>query len=179
MNGLHLSSLFTLFVHRRSLLNLLPPNAPFVDIDVEKPVPWADWAPPIVFCIDLGGSVPSRWITTTCGQRFVVLPGPVDDEDLDQPDDDLRRKPSNIVVFDFNPHNVRKAGRQLAYDPDVKKVVSRDRRVMEAQETFAEEIVSYLPYVIRYSSFHFPFNLLTNSFQRYGRKVSTRWGADG
>lgn len=146
VNGIHLSSLFTLFIHRRSLLNLLPSK---VDVDCAKPVPWADWAPQNAFCINLDGSIPSRWITTTCGQRFVVLPGISDDEDSDQPDDDLRRKPSPIVIFDFNPHNVLKAERELKDDPDVKKVVSRGRKEMEGQETFAEEIVSYLPYVVR------------------------------
>ncbi|KAJ3787498.1 hypothetical protein GGU11DRAFT_716906 [Lentinula aff. detonsa] len=149
VHGLHLSSLFTIFVHRRSLLNLLPPHAPFVDIDVEKPVPWAEWAPPITFCIDLGGSIPSRWITTTCGQRFVVLPSPGDDSDeSNAAEDDLRRKPRAIVVFDFNPHNIRKAERELEADPDAKKIVNRERRVMDAQEIFAEDIVSYLPYVV-------------------------------
>ncbi|KAJ3865327.1 MAG: hypothetical protein NXY57DRAFT_1115551 [Lentinula lateritia] len=150
VQGIHLSSLFTIFIHRRSLLNLLPPHAPFVDIDVEKPVPWAEWAPPITFCIDLGGGIPSRWITTTCGQRFVVLPGPGDDvDDSDTPEDDLRRKPRAIVVFDFNLHNVRKAERELEVDPDATtKIVSREKKVMDAQEIFAEDIVSCLPYVV-------------------------------
>ncbi|KAJ4490590.1 hypothetical protein J3R30DRAFT_106448 [Lentinula aciculospora] len=149
VHGIHLSSLFTIFIHRRSLLNLLPPHAPFVDIDIEKPVPWAEWAPPITFCIDLGGGAPSRWITTTCGQRFVVLPGPGDDPDeLDTHEDDLRRKPRAIVVFDFNPHNIRKAEIELEADPNLSKVVNREKKVMDAQEIFAEEIVSYLPYVV-------------------------------
>lgn len=136
-------------------MNLLPPHAPFVDIDVEKPVPWAEWAPPITFCIDLGGGIPSRWITTTCGQRFVVLPGPGDDvDDSDTPEDDLRRKPRAIVVFDFNLHNVRKAERELEVDPDATtKIVSREKKVMDAQEIFAEDIVSCLPYVVSCVSF--------------------------
>jgi hypothetical protein len=150
VNGIHLSSLFTVFIHRRSLLNLLPPH-PFDNADVDKPIPWAEWAPPIAFCIDLGGSIPSRWITTTCGSRFVVLPGTTEDEDSDEPDDDFRRKPSAIVIFDFNPNNVRKAEQELKENggvTNIKKVVSREKRVMDAQETFAEEIVSYLPYVV-------------------------------
>ncbi|KAJ3752416.1 hypothetical protein EV360DRAFT_88774 [Lentinula raphanica] len=151
VNGINLSSLFTIFVHRRSLLNLLPPHASFVDIDIEKPVPWSEWAPPITFCIDLGGGVPSRWITTTCGQRFVVLPNPTPDDSVEPEinEDDFRRKPRTIVVFDFNPHNLRQVERELEEDPDAKttKVASRERRVMEGQEIFAEDIVSCLPYV--------------------------------
>ncbi|KIK64098.1 hypothetical protein GYMLUDRAFT_40341 [Collybiopsis luxurians FD-317 M1] len=151
VHGIHLSSLFTIFVHRRSLLDLISDQEPptLDDCGETKPIPWSEWAPPITFCIDLGGSIPSRWITTTCGQRFVVLPGAVDaEEDLDQLDDDGRRKPCPIVVFDFNPYNVRKAERELEEDPQVKKVVNRGKKIMDAQEMFAEEIVSFLPYVV-------------------------------
>ncbi|KAF9074215.1 hypothetical protein BDP27DRAFT_1317499 [Rhodocollybia butyracea] len=146
VNALHLSSLFTIFVHRRALLDLLPPNAPFGDIDREKQVPWSEWAPSRTCSVDLEGQTPSRWITTTCGQRFVFLPT-VDDDD-NQSYDDLRRRPSPIVLFDFNPHNVRQAERELAKDSSVTKVVDPGGRVLDAQETFAEEIVSYLPYVV-------------------------------
>ncbi|KAF5391192.1 hypothetical protein D9757_003141 [Collybiopsis confluens] len=129
------SSLFTIFIHRRSLLELLSNQA----INNGKPVPWADWAPPITFCVDLIG-LPSRWVTTTSNTRYTRLPGAMEAGD--------GYGESHIVVIDFNPHNVRKAERELEKDPNVRKAVSRGRRVVDPQRLFAEEITSNLPCVI-------------------------------
>lgn len=61
-------------------------------------VPWAEWGPQHTrwFQDEFPGT---RWITTTCGQRYVTV-------EEDPIEDDARS--STIVVYDFNPHTVRR-----------------------------------------------------------------------
>ncbi|KAH9890078.1 hypothetical protein C8Q73DRAFT_736647 [Cubamyces lactineus] len=75
-----------------------PPSAP-----LEPPrLPWAQWGPNICRWLEVSFGA-SRWITTTCGQRYVT----VEEDPID--DDSMR---STIVVYDFNPHNVRRLAAQ-------------------------------------------------------------------
>ncbi len=61
-------------------------------------IPWARWGPRACRFLETSFSA-SRWITTTCGQRYVTV-------DEDPMEDNSTR--SNIVVYDFNPHTVRR-----------------------------------------------------------------------
>ncbi|KAI0771127.1 hypothetical protein BD413DRAFT_551165 [Trametes elegans] len=65
-------------------------------------IAWAAWGPHICRWLEASFGA-SRWITTTCGQRYVT----VEEDPID--DDSLR---STIVVYDFNPHNVRRLAAQ-------------------------------------------------------------------
>ncbi|KAI8978854.1 hypothetical protein BD414DRAFT_120490 [Trametes punicea] len=65
-------------------------------------LPWAQWGPKICRWLEASFGA-SRWITTTCGQRYVTVEeDPIDDES----------SRSTIVVYDFNPHNVRRLAAQ-------------------------------------------------------------------
>ncbi|KAI3605823.1 hypothetical protein WG66_012393 [Moniliophthora roreri] len=149
-------TLISVFVHRSSLLDL-------VEMDDEErnarlamgedgmkiPVPWLAWAPPVTYCIDCGGDLPSRWITTTCGQRFVMLP--TDDWELDVLG---HRNPAPLVVYDFGRGSVRKVQKQLdEMSPEEKEIytgpiVRRGATLLEeSAHIFADQINSYLPFV--------------------------------
>ncbi|EIW51536.1 uncharacterized protein TRAVEDRAFT_67709 [Trametes versicolor FP-101664 SS1] len=65
-------------------------------------IAWAQWGPNVCRWLEASFGA-SRWITTTCGQRYVTV-------EEDPIDDDLMR--STIVVYDFNPHNVRRLAAQ-------------------------------------------------------------------
>ncbi len=106
----------TLIVHTASLLSVLAskespipeapaPGQPFVfgqsglpPSDRPRSVPWILWGPRCCRWLETSFGA-SRWITTTCGQRYVT----VEDDPIE---DDARS--STIVVYDFNPHTVRR-----------------------------------------------------------------------
>ncbi|KAI0700052.1 hypothetical protein C8T65DRAFT_658541 [Cerioporus squamosus] len=83
-----------------------------LDLDIQNPqppepsrqagavrcFPWSLWGPRTCRWLETSFSA-SRWITTTCGQRYVTV-----EEDAME-DGSMR---STIVAFDFNPHTVRK-----------------------------------------------------------------------
>ncbi|KAF7342024.1 F-box domain-containing protein [Mycena venus] len=72
---------FLLFIHRRALLALLDNHAPGDSCG------YADWGPDICRWFNGAGLV-MDWITTTSGQRCVLLPN---------------RVPSQFIMLDFNP----------------------------------------------------------------------------
>ena len=93
--------MFSMFVHRSSMLELL--LQPSTD-----PIPFKDWGPSIVHLLTLPRL--SRWITISSGQRFAMLfpiAGGGDDNHNFVP----------IMLFDFNPHTIRRVSRELARDP--------------------------------------------------------------
>ena len=61
-------------------------------------VPWADWGPPITRWFNTAG-YSGGWITTTAGQRYVLMP------------QDWSLSGVPIYVLDFNEENVRKMKR--------------------------------------------------------------------
>ena len=82
---------FTFIVHRRALIAQIPRTAA-ADASTLVP-PWSAWGEPVTRWFDSDpGSI--RWITTTAGQRAVTMEG---------------RKPTPIIVRDFNPHAVSAA----------------------------------------------------------------------
>ncbi|KAK7047792.1 hypothetical protein VNI00_006120 [Paramarasmius palmivorus] len=149
-------TLITVFVHRSSLLSLV-----VMDDDEREqrlaagehgmrvPVPWLAWAPPVAYCMDCGGDLPSRWITTTCGQRFVMLP--TDDWELDVFGN---REPAPLVVYDFGKGSVKKVESEyerLSLEDKLRYTGPVVRRAMslpeESAKIFADPIESYLPFV--------------------------------
>ena len=77
----------------------LPPPSDFPRLPDSVPrIPWSQWGPRACRWLETSFSA-SRWITTTCGQRYVTV-------EEDAMEDGSTR--STIVVFDFNPHTVRR-----------------------------------------------------------------------
>jgi len=72
---------FLLFIHRCALLALLAAHAP------GDTCSYVDWGPDICRWINAAGLV-MDWITTTSGQRCVLLP---------------QRSPTSFILLDFNP----------------------------------------------------------------------------
>jgi hypothetical protein len=98
-------------------------------------VPWVDWGPPVTAIADSGSDALSRWITTTCGQRFVTL--------LNE------SGPAILMVYDFNPLNVRLVKRLLEEDPHLKDTTwyEIEERSLDV-DVFEEPVLSTLPYAI-------------------------------
>lgn len=74
LQHLHPSSSFVFFVHRSSLVNCLDRFSNLISDDEEPlPVPYSDWGPSICrwFAAE---AFPTRWITTTAGQRCIIIP---------------------------------------------------------------------------------------------------------
>lgn len=116
-----------LFLHRRSLLDLLKPSPLHIpdeidlakrrereesDEDVEEEegkegqdveIRWERWGPPISRWMT-SGRIPLNWITTTYGQRFVLIPH------------DATSVRSPVIIFDFNRYNIKRARKLLEVD---------------------------------------------------------------
>ncbi|KAJ7093962.1 hypothetical protein B0H15DRAFT_831449 [Mycena belliarum] len=90
-----LSAQFLLFTHRRALLALLRAHEP------GDAVGYAEWGPDVCRWIDAAG-MNMDWITTTAGQRCVLI---------------LDRPISPFFVLDFNAGTARGVGRRTM-DPD-------------------------------------------------------------
>lgn len=125
---------FNMFVHRSSLLGIFEDRK--AEIEKDPVIPWIQWGPDITRWFN-SDSTATRWITTTAGQRCVVM---MDNGSVDSHDEG-----SLIIVIDFNPHNVRKLAQKLKDQP------GKDFRCMtEPSSTvhfgaFKEDIVSKLP----------------------------------
>lgn len=94
--------MFSLFVHRSSMLRLSE-----VVQQSNDPIPFLDWGTPVTHILTIPRI--SRWITISAGQRFAMLfPIPaVNNVDASVP----------LLLFDFNPHTIRRVNRELARDP--------------------------------------------------------------
>ncbi|KAJ6588506.1 hypothetical protein B0H19DRAFT_1248157 [Mycena capillaripes] len=80
--GPGLGPLFLLFIHRRSLLTLLATHT------AGDTCSYAEWGPDICRWVNAAGLV-MDWITTTSGQRCILLP---------------MRLPTSLILLDFNPY---------------------------------------------------------------------------
>ncbi|CDO70843.1 hypothetical protein BN946_scf184801.g36 [Trametes cinnabarina] len=85
---------------------ILSPSEPIPPTPESAPgaprLAWTQWGPKVCRWLEASFGA-SRWITTTCGQRYVTVEeDPIDDESMH----------STIVVYDFNPHNVRRLAMQ-------------------------------------------------------------------
>ncbi|KDR79642.1 hypothetical protein GALMADRAFT_137435 [Galerina marginata CBS 339.88] len=93
----------TFVVHRNALCALVhkyakdngEDNIDGMTIEMEDIVPWANWGPPITRWFNTAG-YSDGWITTTAGQRYVLMP------------QDWSGSGAPIYVLDFNEENVRK-----------------------------------------------------------------------
>ncbi|KAH9831200.1 uncharacterized protein C8Q71DRAFT_910851 [Rhodofomes roseus] len=148
----------SLVVHRSSLLarlaqcvsprsaNTTPttPTAP----GLQPPrVEWPAWGPPACLWLD-GDGLAIRWITVTCGQRFVVM---------------SRESPAPIQIYDFNPRaGARRTQAARAQGRLVHETTERDvdvdaksgartvfvRRATLLSTIFEEPVRSEMPYMI-------------------------------
>ena len=87
----------TLIVHTSALLAMLA-SVEAVPDPPDRRVVWAAWGPRACRWLETSFGA-SRWITTTCGQRYVTV-------EEDAAEDESAR--ATIVVFDFNPHTIRR-----------------------------------------------------------------------
>ena len=102
------------------------------------PIPWSSWGPAVSRWLpaDINSS---RWITTTAGQRAVLI---------SQFHHDTGHQ---YVVLDFNPENLRRIEMKLASLPsDVKNriVCLRNLEDLKTAGIFEDPVVSKLPFVI-------------------------------
>ncbi|KDR70828.1 hypothetical protein GALMADRAFT_102895 [Galerina marginata CBS 339.88] len=126
---------FTFVVHRHALVEVvelwLPdPKAEAFD-DTSMPgaytpqttiiIPYPSWGPLITRWFN-ADSIPTRWITTTCGQRLVLTA------------DSAPADGFPYVVLDFAPENVRTIG------GEVRREVERVRKEREEREREEEEV---------------------------------------
>ncbi|KAF9804393.1 hypothetical protein IEO21_09405 [Rhodonia placenta] len=146
--------LFSMVVHRSSLLAQLPPLSEVqLPTNNEEPalppeIDWDAWGPPLCRWFDTN-DLSTRWITTTCGQRYVTQ-GP---QDL-----------ATIMVLDFNQKAIRRSlsRRGFLQSPSapmqVRKVLSSDpvSDITVSYEigggelesrVFVSPVKSYLPYM--------------------------------
>jgi len=139
---------FILIVHRRSLLSLFPDthshdalesNAHSMDV-----TPWAEWGPPVTRWFN-ADNIPTRWITTTAGQRCVVRA-------------DALVEPFPIVILDFNPYNVRRKAREQKDKPTSRAWVVTGRDAFSELGMFEERVDSRLPFFVFESMQHFDFD---------------------
>ena len=136
---------FTFIVHRRALIAQIPRAAAAADDASTLVLPWSAWGVPVTRWFD-SDAASIRWITTTAGQRVVTM------ED---------RKPTPIIVRDFNPHAVSAAlareaaarGRSRGCDHGTRlpngnrQVVKVAEDVIRAGAVFMEDVRSALPYI--------------------------------
>ncbi|KAF9531981.1 hypothetical protein CPB83DRAFT_50481 [Crepidotus variabilis] len=90
-------------------------------------VPWAEWGPPASRWFN-ADAFPSRWITTSAGQRCVVI------------HEEARAEGSPIMVIDFNPYTLKKMKKRvmLARETAEARLVERRKR-REARRKKKEE----------------------------------------
>ncbi|ESK93925.1 hypothetical protein Moror_12973 [Moniliophthora roreri MCA 2997] len=149
---------FVFFTHRRALLDLLAKSGSlarsslspdllataFPDestkattLPSDEGVRWARWGRPITRWFH-GRSITTDWITTTCGQRFVLI----------SPQAHTMAQP--VIVLDFNQHHCKQLRhRETLGGP------KEQHRVWLAEEpdnisrlnVFKEEVMGLLPYV--------------------------------
>ena len=142
----------TFIVHRRALLAHIPAAhracAPFCSPPEPTfavvQVPWSAWGPPATRLF-IGNFTPMYWISTTAGQRAVMMEVVL---------------PSPIIVQDFNPYAVRAAlalaaeSGQSQQGDWSKQLPDGDRMTLTVEDSvltagliFKEDVRSSLPYV--------------------------------
>lgn len=135
--ALGFSHIYSFFVHRKSILKIVkerkqddvPP--PKIDIDfpsssdlLPQPIPWEEWGPKKTRWLE-ADDVPTRWITTTSGQRAALISSHASNTE---------GSGSPIVVLDFNEWTVKKTVYDLKEKMrKVKEKEERRRRKLERQ----------------------------------------------
>ena len=97
------------------------------------PIPWSSWGPPVTRWFPADNA--TRWITTTAGQRSVLL-------------NSTRRQ---YVVLDFNPENLRRAENELGSPPlniNHRIYCYRNSEALRTEGVFKDSVVSKLPFVV-------------------------------
>ncbi|KAJ2915089.1 hypothetical protein MD484_g5358, partial [Candolleomyces efflorescens] len=127
--ALGFSHIYSFFVHRKSILRVVKERRerggverPRIDIDFPscsdlwpRPVLWEEWGPKMTRWLE-ADDVPTRWITTTSGQRAALISSHASNTE---------GSGSPIVVLDFNEWTVKRT----VYDLHEKM-----RRVQEKEE---------------------------------------------
>ena len=93
---------YTLFVHRSSFLKMARQygeDQVYEGAVDSRKIPWVDWGPPVSRWFN-ANATPTRWITTSAGQRCVVI-------------HEHGVYGSPITLLDFNSFNVRKMKAKL------------------------------------------------------------------
>lgn len=108
-------SSYTLFVHRSSFLTMSrryegtcdsPPPAD----GGPRRIAWADWGPPVSRWFDATATAtPTRWITTSAGQRCVMI------------HNNAGAYCSSITILDFNPFNICKMKAKFKREKEMAK----------------------------------------------------------
>lgn len=137
---------FSLFIHRKSLLNICPEaslasSAPSQDDLDTTPteielgiIPWAEWGPPISRWLN-AEVMPTRWITTTAGERCVAAVEQHDSQEC------------TISILDFNPTRIRRMEAQWSHDSKVYMSVIKNPTSLLSR-CFEEPVLSMLPYSV-------------------------------
>jgi hypothetical protein len=101
-------------------------------------VPWTEWGPLQTRWFHTN-DMSTRWITTTCGQRWVTVQD---------------GRSSSIFIRDFNPVNIKRVianlGETRSYETNdaMIKVVDTPSSVShDLEDTFEEQLESHLPYL--------------------------------
>jgi len=173
---------FTFIVHRRVLLDHIPPAhracAPFCSIPEAAPetvqVPWEAWGVAATRWFE-GDPASMRWITTTAGQRAVTME---------------ENSPTPIIVRDFNPYAVRSvraraeaSGHPQQQQRDWNEVLPNGNRMMlkvedsvlDAGSVFKDDVRSSLPYVEIVTRAEYRYEgVLIDEERILGLKVRTR-----
>jgi hypothetical protein len=132
--GIAPNNRFSMFVHRRALLALCPDattspiSQPDDDVDVNI-IPWDRWGPSVTRWVDTG-VMPTRWITTTAGQRCALRFARNEDD------------PSPIVILDFNPTSLKRAA--TGNNSSRRRFVTKPTEIVH--RSFQAPILSALPY---------------------------------
>lgn len=127
---------FILIVHRSALLAQLHLHASVPQSPMLEPppvIPWDTWGPPVCRWFD-ARDIATRWITTTCGQRYAVV---------------MRGIPASISVCDFNQTSIRRH----AQDASAGKLSGADICPRLAVDhlwspAFQNPVLSCLPYIV-------------------------------
>ncbi|KAK7039219.1 hypothetical protein VNI00_010124 [Paramarasmius palmivorus] len=124
---------FLFFAHRSSLLKLLansysPPS--------EQGLGWAQWGRPITRWFH-GRTITTDWITTTCGQRYVLI------------SPQAHRLAQPVIVLDFNQHHCRQHRlRKESGENENHRVWLIDAPDnLHKLEVFREDVKGVLPYL--------------------------------
>lgn len=108
----------TLITHQAALLAYLPLRSTDPEDDMPPlSVPWSVWGPNACRWLETSFSA-SRWITTTCGQRYVTIEEELTDDE---------RPHCHVLVYDFNPYNVRRLVQKYQPTPGEVKDIAVQR----------------------------------------------------
>lgn len=102
------------------------------------PLPWSSWGPPITrwFLADVNSI---SWITTTVGQRGVLMGQP------------YRARRRQYVILDFNPENLRRAEQKLLESGPISPSriqCVRNWQGLQTEGVYKDPVIGDLPFVV-------------------------------